>query len=69
MTAKVIKALFDNEYARIAFAHHASMAIDEMEELTADFYTLKNKSNFDSPNFNKLSVFVKKYKEGIKSNE
>ena len=63
MTAKVIKALFDNEFAKIAFAHHASYAIDEMEELTNDFYKLIKKSNVITPNFDKLSAFVKDYKE------
>ncbi|MCK5101444.1 MAG: ketopantoate reductase family protein [Cyclobacteriaceae bacterium] len=63
MTSKVIQALFNNEYAKIAFAHHASYAIDEMEELTSDFYKLIKKSNVSTPNFDKLSAFVKDYKE------
>ena len=67
MTAKVIKALFDNEYAKIAFAHHASYAMDEMEELTSDFYKLIKKSNVSTPNFDKLSAFVKEYIEKSKS--
>jgi len=67
MTAKVIKVLFDNEFAKIAFAHHASYAIDEMEELTRDFYKLIKRSNVSTPNFDKLSAFVKEYKEISKS--
>ena len=67
MTAKVIKALFNNEYAKIVFAHHASYAMDEMEELTSDFYKLIKKSNVSTPSFDKLSAFVKDYKEKSES--
>lgn len=62
MTAKVIKALFNNEYARIAFASHASSAADEFQELTQDFYQLIKKSKINTPDFDKLSAFVKRYK-------
>jgi len=61
ITAKVIKALFNTEYAKIAFAHHASYAINEVEELTNDFYKLIQKSNISTPAFNQLSVFVQEY--------
>ncbi|MCD4695231.1 MAG: hypothetical protein K8S16_03235 [Bacteroidales bacterium] len=63
ITAKVIKALFDNEYAKIVFSHHASSAVGEMEKLTRDFYELIEKSNLKTPAFNSLSLFVQDYKK------
>ena len=59
MTAKVIKEMFNNEYARAAFALHASSAFDEFEELTGDFYRLIKESNIKTPNFDKLSAYLK----------
>lgn len=62
ITAIVMKKMFDNEYARISFAHHAALAVDEFEELTKDFYKLIKQSQIETPNFDKLSAFIEIYK-------
>ena len=55
-----MKAIFNNEYARISFAQHAASAVDEFEELTEDFYKLIKESDLKTPNFDKLSAFLLK---------
>ena len=57
-----MKALFDNEYARISFAHHAALAVDEFEEHINDFNVLIGKSNVNTRRFDKLSTYLKIYK-------
>jgi len=63
MTAKIMKAVFNNDYARISFAQHASAGVDEFEELTIDFYKLIKESDLKTPNFDKLSAFLKIYRK------
>jgi 2-dehydropantoate 2-reductase len=59
MLIKMFRQLFGSRYAEIAITMHAGAAADEMRELADEFKMLIDKASIETPNFDRLTGYIK----------